>query len=134
MIMFRLQKTGSTFSRALKILSSSDRRKLVAITAIQVFLGIMDLFGVLAIGLLGTLSISGIQASEPSNKVSSILKIFGLSNSNFQTQISIIGITAVVLLISRTFLSIFLFNQAPHQLKVELHIILFLHSDIKYKS
>jgi ABC-type multidrug transport system fused ATPase/permease subunit len=105
--MFRLQKTGSTFSRALKILSSSDRRKLVAITAIQVFLGIMDLFGVLAIGLLGTLSISGIQASEPSNKVSSILKIFGLSNSNFQTQISIIGITAVVLLISRTFLSIF---------------------------
>jgi len=107
MIMFRLQKTGSTFSRALKILSSSDRRKLVAITAIQVFLGIMDLFGVLAIGLLGTLSISGIQASEPSNKVSSILKIFGLSNSNFQTQISIIGITAVVLLISRTFLSIF---------------------------
>ena len=114
MIMFRLQKTGSTFSRALKILSSSDRRKLVAITAIQVFLGIMDLFGVLAIGLLGTLSISGIQASEPSNKVSSILKIFGLSNSNFQTQISIIGITAVVLLISRTFLSIFFTPNASY--------------------
>jgi hypothetical protein len=105
--MFRLAKSDSTFSRALRILSSSDKRKLIAITAIQVFLGVMDLFGVLAIGLLGTLSISGIQASEPSNKVNAILRIFGLSNSNFQTQISIIGIAAVVLLISRTFLSIF---------------------------
>jgi len=105
--MFRLAKSDSTFSRALRILSSSDKRKLIAITAIQVFLGVMDLFGVLAIGLLGTLSISGIQANEPSNKVNSILRIFGLSNSNFQTQISIIGIAAVVLLISKTFLSIF---------------------------
>ncbi len=105
--MSRLKDSDSTFSRALRILSFSDRRKLIAITAVQVMLGVMDLFGVLAIGLLGTLSISGIQASEPSNKVNAILKFFGLSNSNFQTQISIIGIAAVVLLIGRTFLSIF---------------------------
>jgi hypothetical protein len=33
-----------------------------------------------------------------------------------------------------TFLDLFLFNQAPHQEKDELAIMLSLHKDIKYKS
>lgn len=105
--MISLQKSNSTFARALRILSLSDRRKLMAITIVQVLLGVLDLFGVLAIGLLGTLSISGIQASGPSGKVNLILDFFGLADTNFQTQISFIGVAAVILLISRTLLSIF---------------------------
>lgn len=102
-----MNEPSSTFSRAVGILSKSDKRKLAAITIIQVFLGVMDLLGVMAIGLLGTLSITGIQSNEPSDKVSSVLELIGLSDSSFQTQASVIGLSAVLLLIGRTVLSIF---------------------------
>lgn len=104
--MTKLNNPNSTFSRAVGILSKSDKRKLASITIIQVLLGVMDLLGVMAIGLLGTLSITGIQSNTPGDKVSSILAMIGLSNSSFQTQASVIGLAAVSLLISRTVLSI----------------------------
>ena len=67
--MFRSINSESTISRSLKILSKSDQRKLLIITVILVVLGVMDLFGVLAIGLLGTLSINGIQSQQPGTRV-----------------------------------------------------------------
>ena len=51
-----IKKSESTnFKRAVGILSQTDKIKLMIITLIQVLLGVLDLFGVLAIGLLGTL-------------------------------------------------------------------------------
>jgi ABC-type multidrug transport system fused ATPase/permease subunit len=103
---FSLLKPDSTFLRAVGVLSKEDKRKLIFIAIIQVSLGLMDLLGVLAIGLLGTLSISGIQSNEPGGKVSSVLNLLGLSNSSFQTQAAVIGVVAISLLIGRTILSI----------------------------
>ena len=99
-------KPNSTFSRAVGVLSKLDKRKLIFITVIQILLGVMDLLGVLAIGLLGTLSITGIQSNQPGSRVSSILELLGLSNSTFQTQATVIGLAAVSLLVGRTVLSI----------------------------
>jgi ABC-type multidrug transport system fused ATPase/permease subunit len=104
--MERQNSNAATFGRAVGILSKSDKKKLVAITFIQVSLGIMDLFGVLAVGLLGTLSITGIQSKEPGGRVNSVLSLLGLSNSSFQTQATVIGVAAVLLLVGRTVLSI----------------------------
>jgi ABC-type multidrug transport system fused ATPase/permease subunit len=98
--------SNATFRQTIKVLSKSDRRKLGFVTIIQVFLGMLDLFGVLAIGLLGTLSISGIQSREPGNRVSAVLSSIGLGNSTFQTQAIVIGLAAVLLLVSRTIFSI----------------------------
>ncbi len=103
---FSIVKINSTFSRAVGILSISDKRKLILIAIVQILLGIMDLLGVLAIGLLGTLSITGIQSNQPGGKVSSVLETLGLSSFTFQTQALLIGIAAVLLLIGRTVLSI----------------------------
>jgi ABC-type multidrug transport system fused ATPase/permease subunit len=103
---FSIIKPNSTFSRAVGVLSKLDKRKLIFITIIQILLGVMDLLGVLAIGLLGTLSITGIQSNQPGSRVSSILELLGLSNSTFQTQATVIGLAAVSLLIGRTVLSI----------------------------
>jgi len=97
---------GTTFKRAVGILSKNDKRKLTAITIIQVLLGVMDLLGVLAVGLLGTLSITGIQSKAPGDRVNSVLSFLGLANSSFQTQAVAIGITSVLLLVGRTILSI----------------------------
>jgi ABC-type multidrug transport system fused ATPase/permease subunit len=106
MMNFSMMKTNSTFSRAVGVLSKLDKRKLIFITIVQILLGMMDLLGVLAIGLLGTLSITGIQSSQPGDKVSSVLESMGLSSFTFQTQALIIGTAAVLLLIGRTVLSI----------------------------
>ena len=103
----RINKESSvTFKRAIGILTRKDKQKLFAITVIQIFLGVMDLLGVLAIGLLGTLSITGIQSKVPGDRVNSVLSLLGLANSSFQTQAVAIGTASVLLLVGRTVLSI----------------------------
>ena len=96
------------FRKAIGILDKKDRKKLTYITAIQVFLGILDLLGVLAVGLLGTLSVTGVQSRDPSSRVYKVLEILGISSFSIQAQASIIGLTAVSLLVGRTIISIFI--------------------------
>jgi len=96
----------NSFRRAVNILSKSDKRKLVIVIIIQVFLGMLDLLGVLAIGLLGTLSISGIQSREPGNRVNAVLSLIRLDELSFQSQAIAISMAAVLLLVGRTIVSI----------------------------
>jgi len=94
-------------SRAARVLSSSDRRKIVGITILQVLMGGLDLLGVVAVGLLGALSVSGLQSNNPGDRVGAALKLFHIQEATFQTQALILGSSAVVLLVGRTILSIF---------------------------
>ena len=79
----------------------------MAIMFAQVLLGIFDLLGVLAIGLLGAMSVAGLQPNEQYNWVDSTLARIGISSYSFQLQAIIIAISAVVFLVGRTILSIF---------------------------
>jgi ABC-type multidrug transport system fused ATPase/permease subunit len=97
----------STFGRALQILSPKDKRKLFLVAVLQVCIAILDLLGVVAIGLLGALSVSGLQSNLPSGRVLSSLRFLQLSELSFQTQALILGVGAVVLLVTRTMISIF---------------------------
>ena len=103
--MNRLDK--GPLSRAIKVLSRSDRRKIIGITILQVLMGGLDLLGVVAVGLLGALSVSGLQSNNPGNRVSAALKVLHIQDATFQTQALILGVSAVVLLVGRTILSIF---------------------------
>ena len=96
----------SAVGRSLNILPKADRRKILAVAFIQVYLGILDLLGVMAIGLLGALSVSGIQSQEPGEQVSEVLNLLSLSGSTFQTQATILVIAAALLLVGRTIVSI----------------------------
>ena len=93
--------------RAIKVLSPNDRRKILGISILQALMGGLDLLGVMAVGLLGALSVSGIQSSNPSDRVGSALEIIQIQDLAFQTQVLILSVSAVVLLVSRTILSIF---------------------------
>ena len=93
--------------RCIRVLDYSDRRKILAITFIQISLGLLDLLGVIAIGLLGALSVTGIQNRLPGNRVSSALDLLHISEISFQAQAIVLGGLAVVLLVGRTLLSIF---------------------------
>ena len=97
----------SSLGRAIKVLSRADQRKIIAITVLQILMGGLDLLGVIAIGLLGALSVTGLQSSNPGNRVSAALRILHIESATFQKQAVILGISAVVLLVGRTILSIF---------------------------
>ena len=102
--MSRLVK--SSLGRAINILSPADKRKIATISVLQILMGGLDLLGVIAIGLLGALSVTGLQSSNPGDRVSEALKILHIQDATFQTQAVILGVSAVVLLVGRTILSI----------------------------
>jgi ABC-type multidrug transport system fused ATPase/permease subunit len=97
----------SPIGRSLRVLSKRDQKKVLAITLIQVLMGVLDLLGVIAIGLLGALSVSGLQSLKPGNRVSAALEILHIADKTFQMQAVILGLCAVVLLVGRTILSVF---------------------------
>ena len=107
MKIFRNRWRSSTIGRSVSILSPSDQRKILAVSVLQVCMGALDLLGVLVIGLLGALSVTGVQSSNPDSRLTSVLQFLRISNLTFQTQALVLGVIAVVLLIGRTLLSIF---------------------------
>ena len=94
-------------SRAVKVLSRADRRKLIAVTALQVLMGGLDLLGVIAIGLLGALSVSGLQSRPPGDRVRTALEVLHIQDYSFENQALLLALSAAVLLVGRTILSIF---------------------------
>ena len=104
---FRSRWRMSAIGKSAGILSKSDRKKILAAALLQMCLGVLDLLGVVAIGLLGALSVSGLQSQQPGNRISSALRLLHISESSFQTQVIILGVGAVSLLVGRTILSIF---------------------------
>ena len=91
----------------MRVLPRTDQRKIIAVIILQILLGIMDLVGVAAIGLLGSLSVSNLQSQVPEGAVNSALRILKISELPFQNQVVVIGLIAVLLLVGRTLLSIF---------------------------
>lgn len=104
--------TGTVIKRSLKVLDKLDQRKLVAVFIIQIFLGLLDLIGVAAIGILGALSIRGIESTKPGSRIDLVLKLLHIQNWNFQKQIAYIAIFAGVILVTKTALSIFFARKA----------------------
>ena len=96
----------SVFGRAVNVLTPKDQRKLLAVAFLQICIGALDLLGVVAIGLLGALSVSGLQSTAPGNRVAAALGYLHLSDVSFQTQALILGFGAVALLVGRTIVSI----------------------------
>jgi hypothetical protein len=74
---------------------------------LQVGIGALDLLGVVAIGLLGALSVTGLQSGEPGDRVSSVLDILHIADLSFQIQATLLGVGALFLLVGRTIVSIF---------------------------
>jgi ABC-type multidrug transport system fused ATPase/permease subunit len=94
------------FSRILSTLSKQDKKRLGLVACAQAFLGLLDLLGVLAIGLLGTLSISMLQPNNTDQNSSGVLNLLRLSEDSFQTKVLTVGSIAIVLLVGRTVISI----------------------------
>jgi ABC-type multidrug transport system fused ATPase/permease subunit len=89
-----------------EILSLRDKKRLYLVSVLQIGLSILDLIGVTLIGVIGALTISGVRSQAPTGKVGSLLAYLGLDGFTFQTQTVILASIAVLLLITRTSLSV----------------------------
>ena len=96
----------SIIVKAFNLLSQNDKKKLLLISIVQISLGVLDLLGVIAIGLLGSLTVTGLGTGVPGNRTDQALQLLNISNFSFQTQALLLGIGATLLLVGRTILSI----------------------------
>lgn len=98
---------SSDFAHAIRILEDRDRKKIFLVVFIQIFMGLLDLVGVALIGVLGALSINGIQSRPPGERITNFLNLLNLENFSFQEQIGIFALLATIILMIRTAFSIF---------------------------
>jgi ABC-type multidrug transport system fused ATPase/permease subunit len=103
---FKNKMSRTTVMRSLRVLPKSDRPKIIFVILLQAGLGLIDLVGVAAIGVLGALSVTGVQSQQPGDRVSSVLRLLGISEISFQGQVAILGLGAAFIFVFRTILSI----------------------------
>lgn len=94
--------------RCFSILASRDRWVLALITLAQALLNILDLVAIALTGILGSITVTGVSGRGSGDRVTSVLRTFGLTGLSAQQQVSILAITVAVLLILKTLCSAFL--------------------------
>ena len=94
--------------RALRLLKRDDKYKLVAITIVQVLLGILDVLSVAIIGLLTAISVNGIQSKSTTSEILERIPLINLNDLTFQNRVALLGAVAALLMIARTLLSMFI--------------------------
>ena len=92
----------------IKLLSGRDRLLLIVVVLITVFLAVLDLFGVLLIGVVGSLSITGLGSGQTGDRVTSALKFLQIDELDFESQVIVVGLIAAFMLVAKTLLSLFL--------------------------
>lgn len=105
---------GSGLARCFLLLSKRDRRLVFVVVSLNIFLGFLDLLGVIAIGILGTLTVFGIGSRPPGNRVSYFLEAFSLESFSFQEQAAVLALFAAIVFISRTVFSIIITRRILH--------------------
>ena len=102
----KVKFSNNPFMRVFHVLDRRARRRVLWILLFQVLLGFLDLMGVLVIGILGTLSIAGLQSKAPSSQIDKILNFSGISNVGFEKQALILAIASILFFVGKTILSI----------------------------
>jgi ABC-type bacteriocin/lantibiotic exporter with double-glycine peptidase domain len=109
-----IDKTDNVITRSLSIFSRRDKKLGIAIVLVNVILGVMDLLGVIAIGLVGSLAVFGISSGKTNQNVENFFNHFGLVGLSFQAQAGILTLLACVLFIGRTVISMFISRRILH--------------------
>jgi len=92
--------------RSLNVIPPENRFKILLALFLQVGLSLLDLLGVAAIGVLGALSVTGIQSNTPGSSVLRLLEILRIDSFSFQSQVGVLGVFACLIFVIRTALSI----------------------------
>lgn len=102
----RQKVSRTTIARSLQVLSRRDKLKVGLVVILQIGLGLLDLAGVAIVGILGALAVSGVASRAPGNRVYSVLDFLNLETLTLQQQATALGLTAALLLVGKTIISI----------------------------
>ena len=108
MRIFNLKQTE--YFQILKLINKSDRVKLFAVSLIQIFLAFLDLVGVAFFGLIGSVTVAAISSTKVAGRTESVINFIGLQNYSSQKQVAILGLLAAILMVVKTFSSLY-FNK-----------------------
>lgn len=100
--------TLSVVGRSLRVLPFSDRRKVFFVVIIYAFLGVLDILAVFVLGLVGSLSVSGVSSNKPGNRVAAILDFLGIANQTLQNQVAVLGLLGAGVLVFKSIASLYL--------------------------
>lgn len=98
----------SAIFQAFFLLSRLEKAKLFILAFLQFLIGFLDLLGVVLIGALGALSINGFSSRDPGTRVTEFLALLQIQEFTFERQVIILTITATLVLLARTVLSIYI--------------------------
>lgn len=93
---------------ALHLLNARDRRLLGIAIVIQMATSLLDLIGVLLIGLVGALAVTTIQSQPPPSAVTSIADALGLGNLSDQALVAVFAGAAAAVLLTKSVVSSYL--------------------------
>lgn len=97
-----------------KVLTTSEIRKFLAASLIQVVLGIVDLVAIGLMGILATLAITGISGNASGERIQTVLNILQIQDATLQVQVAVIGIIAALLMTLRTLFSVFIVRRVTY--------------------
>jgi ABC-type multidrug transport system fused ATPase/permease subunit len=100
------KKSNLVVLRSIQILPRKDRVKLSAVLIVQICLSFLDLLGVILVGIIGALTVSGINSKQPQGRVNQAIELLNLNEFSFQTQVAILGFLAAFVLVLRTLFSV----------------------------
>jgi len=106
--LFRFKQ--SDFFQIVKLVSKADRIKLFIVSLIQIFLSFLDLIGVAFFGLIGSVSVAAISSTKLAGRTESFVNFLGLQGYSSQIQVAILGLFAAILMVVKTFASLY-FNK-----------------------
>jgi ABC-type multidrug transport system fused ATPase/permease subunit len=93
---------------ALQLLGRRERRLLGVATIFQMSLGLLDLAGIALVGVVATVMVSAVQATELPTWLEGILQTLGLANLTKSQLIGVMGLAAALALVSKTVISAYM--------------------------
>jgi ABC-type multidrug transport system fused ATPase/permease subunit len=102
---YKSKSSENVILRSLGVLDASNLKRLWFLIVVQSLINVLDLLGIAAIGLLGTIAVSGVKSENSTGFASRIVEVIGLTNSSAVKQALVIGLLACFFLVGKTLLS-----------------------------
>jgi len=106
--MIRSNYRNSDYFKIFQLVNKVDKIKLLLVSLVQIFLSFFDLIGVAFIGLIGSVSVAAISSTKITGRTESVINFLSLQDFSSQFQVAILGLMSAVLMVVKTFTSLYL--------------------------
>ena len=106
--MIRSNYRNSDYFKIFQLVNKVDKIKLLLVSLVQIFLSFFELIGVAFIGLIGSVSVAAISSTKITGRTESVINFLSLQDFSSQFQVAILGLMSAVLMVVKTFTSLYL--------------------------